>query len=174
MTEWFNETVQHFLSPLVSLRHSALVPVLLPSCLPSHLGMHLAQNCATSGVSPFSPSSPSLRATSRTVHPLGDRFRGSPARLLIMAGHLYWGPPARLPGPERAIPAAYSGFSALATWTVPGGDPPTSIASCIGYLQVFIALQLYLLYCVCPPTLLYVSLDCSADGVSPPSGAICN
>jgi len=34
---------------------------------------------------------------------------------------------------------------------------------------------IYLLHCVyAPPILLCVSLDCSADGVSPPSGAIRN
>jgi len=31
-----------------------------------------------------------------------------------------------------------------------------------------------ILHCVYTPILLYVSLDCSADGVSPPSGAIRN
>ena len=49
-----------------------------------------------------------------------------------------------------------------------------SIASCIGYFELFCAL-LYA-YCTMPvlPMLLCVSLDCSVDGVSPLSGAIRN
>ena len=70
--------------------------------------------------------------------------------------------------------------------TLPGLQPPhpapdspphwcCSIASCIGYLLVSCTLLLYLLHCVYTPSmLLCVSLDCSVDGVSPPSGAIRN
>ena len=58
VTAWLNETVQLFLSPLVSLRHSPTVSVLLPNPQPSELGMHLAQAYATTGGSPFSMSPP--------------------------------------------------------------------------------------------------------------------
>jgi len=73
VTAWLNETVQLFLSPLVSLRHSPPVSVLLPNPQPSELGMHLAQAYAASGVSPLSPSPP-FTETSFTVHPLGECF----------------------------------------------------------------------------------------------------
>jgi len=49
-----------------------------------------------------------------------------------------------------------------------------SIASCIGYFGLFHALLYTLLHCAYPSMPLYVSLDCSVDGVSPPSGAIRN
>jgi len=40
-----------------------------------------------------------------------------------------------------------------------------SIASCIGYFGLYCALLYTILCCAYPSTLLYVSLDCSADGV---------
>ena len=49
-----------------------------------------------------------------------------------------------------------------------------SIASCIGYFELYCALLYTILCCAWPSMPLYVSLDCSADGVSPPSGAIRN
>jgi len=49
-----------------------------------------------------------------------------------------------------------------------------SIASCIEYFGLFCALLYTLLHCAYPSMTLYVSLDCSVDGVSPPSGAIRN
>ena len=53
VTAWLNETVQLFLSPLVSLRHSPSVSVLVPDSPSSDLGMHLAQSYAASRVSPL-------------------------------------------------------------------------------------------------------------------------
>ena len=68
VTARLNETVQLFLSPLVSLQHSPPVSVLVPNPQSSELGMHLAQSYAASGVSPPS-TSPLLQETSFTVHP---------------------------------------------------------------------------------------------------------
>ena len=64
VTAWLDETVQLFLSPLGSLRHSPPVSVLVPNSQSSDLRMHLvAQPYAASGVSPLS-TSPLLQETS--------------------------------------------------------------------------------------------------------------
>jgi len=61
--------------------------------------------------------------------------------------------------------------------TMEGGEGERALLQHRQLHRIFITIlctAIFLLYYACPSILLYVSLDCSVDGVSPPSGAIRN
>ena len=64
------------------------------------------------------------------------------------------------------------------TFTVEGGEGERALLQHRQLHMLFTSILctaiLPILHCVYSPTLLYVLLDCSVDGVSPPSGALRN
>ena len=63
------------------------------------------------------------------------------------------------------------------TFTMEGGEGERALLQHRQLHRIFVPIlctAVYLLYYARPSMSLYVSLDCSVDGVSPPSGAIRN
>jgi len=124
VTAWLDETVQLFLSPLGSLRHSPPVSVLVPNPQSSDIGMHLAQFYAASGVSPHT-TSPLPQESSFTVHPLGDCFSVGALRDSWSWRDLFTGDPLLVPLEQRV--QFLRSLHALRTRDLNGasrGDPP--------------------------------------------------